>query len=360
MSRFGLIALAGLTVVMSACGAPRMSDATPGASATTTAQESPEAVARHGLEGLAFIREVKHAGERTSPGQVMVVGADGIPRQITRYDDRQGDFGGASSVTWSPDGTRLAVSIGYLSVRTEVMDPDGSNVVKLRAGWAVEWSPDGRRLVMLQVIDAVGPGFNPSVHVVDAATGEVTDIGFGWSPHWLDDSTVIAFRAVGMDENNAGEPTLFRIPADGSGAEQVMNTSYTDAIPSPDGSRMAFVSETGTCGEPCHRVSIRKGDGVVTVDRALGPVWSPDSSRVALRTGDLEMHAGVFDVASGSLLRTDYAAFWLTWSPDGTKLALGIVDHDEQGHVIVIDATTGEEIGRAPGKAPSWGPAVAP
>ena len=71
---------------------------------------------------------------------------------------------GAGAPDWSPDGERLVIQKGGVSV----VNPDGSNLVQLTAdGHSPAWSPDGTRIVFgrgddLWVMNADGTGRNPA------------------------------------------------------------------------------------------------------------------------------------------------------------------------------------------------------
>jgi Tol biopolymer transport system component len=74
----------------------------------------------------------------------------GEERIVREFSDLPA-FGSASDVRWSPDGARLAVSLGVFDSRDLfLMWSDGSSLTRLTNGGindAPRWSPDGNRLV---------------------------------------------------------------------------------------------------------------------------------------------------------------------------------------------------------------------
>jgi Tol biopolymer transport system component len=349
-----LLAACGAQPSPSDAGAPSMaasvvptpeSSASPSATETPTPASTPEMLGRD-FAGLAFIRDA--APDGAGPAQVFVVGADGLARQITSYA-WDADFGGANAVRWSPDGTRLAVGVGNPhGVRTDVMDADGSSVVEMRGGWSMEWSPDGTRLVLAETVDVVPPGYSPGVWVLDPSNGSEIQVGTGYFPHWYDDESVTAYRAVGETESHPGEPTVFLHQADGTGDETVLITEQREVVRSTASGRRALVSENGPCGAPCSRLALPEGDAVWTIDGASAPSWSPDGDTVAYLVGAAP-NVGLYNYSTGE--RTLGArASRVTWAPDGQRLVLEVQD----AKVVVIDAATGEELLAVSGRSASW------
>jgi TolB protein len=102
---------------------------------------------------------------------------------------------------------------------------------------------------------------------------------------------------------------------------------------------------------------------------AAAPAWSPSGTKIAFY-GEVAISSmgGIYQQGSGIwlidpwqnkeptlLLKIDNIDS-ITWSPDGTKLALEIKPPDEGNFVVVIDANSGQEISRFPGEHPSWTP----
>jgi WD40 repeat protein/serine/threonine protein kinase/DNA-binding XRE family transcriptional regulator len=178
------------------------------------------------------------------------------------------------SVSWSPDGARVAAPDGSDVV---VIDAHtGAELLRLRghkgAVASVHYSPDGARLASASA--------EPSVRIWDAASGQL----------------------------------LFRL--DGNALEVV------DLDWSPDGQRLATVGNDDI---------IRLWDTTTGTQLPLlggypylltAVAWSPDGTRIA--TGSDDSKAVVWDVATGKqlaeLVGHSEPVRSLAWSPDGAKL----------------------------------------
>jgi len=111
------------------------------------------------------------AAEATSPGfngkiaferseDILVINPDGTGIvNLTNSPEREVD------PAWSPDGQRIAFSVGGLWV----MDADGSNQTQLTdSGQEPAWHPDGTKIAFLDVRDQVD-----ATYVLDLMTNEV-------------------------------------------------------------------------------------------------------------------------------------------------------------------------------------------
>lgn len=122
---------------------------------------------------------------------------------------------------------------------------------------------------------------------------------------------------------------------------------------SPDGSAIAYVSSSGP-GIP-GSLHVIAPDGTGMRDLGIeshyeGPLWSPDASKIAVRTW--EGGLAIVDVSSGSAISV--AQQWVhgfSWSPDSAKLAYGL-----DGSIRVHTLATGSTVVLGEGHSPDWSP----
>jgi WD40 repeat protein/serine/threonine protein kinase len=178
-------------------------------------------------------------------------------------------------VTWSPDGTRVAMTDSHQAY-CEVWDVGTrKRAFTIKSGaplqcWSV-WSPDGKRLLL--------PTPDGTCILVDSTTGAKV-LSFGGGDHWV--------RAVAW---------------------------------SPDGKRLATTNRGSTtkvwdAGTGKELFSVTHG-----VDQA-DPIWSLDSQRLAIASGEMIV---VWDAPAAKQVLTlrghTSAIAHLAWSPDGRQLA---------------------------------------
>jgi Tol biopolymer transport system component len=212
-------------------------------------------------------------------------------------------------------------SIGDLS-SIYTMNDDGTNSTRLRAGENPAWSPDHSKIVFeanntVFIMNADGTGAR-------ALTGVQGDIGASFTP---DGAQVV----LAHQNAKTGNSEIFTVNADGTNRQLLLklgNTSVSAPRISPDGTKLAFQSTR------------RNETDVVVMDLATGrrsivaggpnfqtfPVWSPDSKRLAFKTGQLDKGKciGVVNAdGTGMKLFTNDVGFCSTvsWSPDGKELA---------------------------------------
>jgi TolB protein len=150
-------------------------------------------------------------------------------------------------------------------------------------------------------------------------------------------------------EPGATDADVFVIGSDGSGLVQLTNTPTNDRFPawSPDGSRIAFVSDrTGIA-----QIWVMNANGSdprqLTFDPARKdqvPDWSPDGSMIAYATLDPALGSDIWILnADGSGQRhvTDDQARQIgaAWSPDGTQIAF-LNNDDRLVYVVNADGTS--------------------
>jgi dipeptidyl aminopeptidase/acylaminoacyl peptidase len=148
-------------------------------------------------------------------------------------------------------------------------------------------------LVIVTSLGAQNPA--PSA---DSRTRAITErdlLDFIWvaNPQLSPDGTRVAFTRVNVDEKRTGYDTsIWTVSTSGGESPVRMTNGKHDAQPrwSPDGKRIAFVrggdkDETGKPKPPqIAMLSLAGGEAWILTDLpkgASGPIWSPDSKRVA-------------------------------------------------------------------------------
>ena len=202
----------------------------------------------------------------------------GLGKSATpRWNGRQGCDAGPEGDAWSPDGTRIAVTVvcfdpamnavraGLWTIRvdgTDAREVTHHGPAKLVAPntWErhladhrASWSPDGRELVF-ERIDASPTEERAAIFTIGVdgkRLHQVTPWALdGNDPDWSPDGTLIAFNA-------SAEPSptqnIYTIDRDGSGLTKL--TTYDEAGQatyhpswSPDGSQLLFAHSPSTGG----------------------------------------------------------------------------------------------------------------
>jgi len=246
-------------------------------------------------------------------------------------------FGLIRSLAWSPDGAQLA-SAGLDGTAKVWGVASGRELFALPADrgavWSVAWSRDGTRLAAgsedgtIRVIE--GLGGNPKTQVFKAHRGRVR--GLSWSPQ-------------GHGLASAGADSLVKLWDPTRGVELARMEGHEGWVMavswSPDGKRLASSSgnrlvltwdvETG------RRLKTMRGHH----DFVDAVVWSPDGTRLA--SAGVDNSVRVWDPQTGEeafVLRGNSGMFHdVSWHPEGARLAAACSD----GHIWVWDATRGFE-----------------
>ncbi|MEX2154605.1 MAG: protein kinase [Gemmatimonadaceae bacterium] len=261
----------------------------------------------------------------------------------------------------SPDGKLLAYATGQPGrMRIQVRQISGGRVLDLTTGLAGEhrlpqWSPDGSRVLFLargQMYTV--PAFGGTPSAVGRATSLVgMALGFGIGAAWSPDGKQLA-HTIG--------DTIFIGSSDGGVARTLtVHTSPHSLSWSPDGTRIAFVSENpqfayggtaafGNLG-PNSIWTIAPGEqgGVPTRLTAPGalyasPVWMPDSREllyVSNAGGARDIYAQRVNARGNAdgqprRLTTGLGAHGISLSRDATRLAYSVLQYRTNIHSAPI------------------------
>jgi Tol biopolymer transport system component len=181
--------------------------------------------------------------------QIYVMNSDGSNVSQLTFPDLARDTAGHVIDTtsnfhpaWSPDGTKIAFgSTRDSNPEIYVMDPNGSNVVRLTNNAAEDgqpaWSPDGSKIAFVSNRDG-----NAEIYVMNAANGSglvnlTNNAGSDLAPAWSPDGAKIAFQS-----NRETDFAVWVMNADGSNPARLTSPSPPSGAPnwSPDGTRIAY------------------------------------------------------------------------------------------------------------------------
>ena len=329
---------------------------------------------------------------------VWLMRADGsTPRLLAQ---RGGDNDYFSSLSWSPSGDRLALTVSRWSegegsqTSTRIIDVNGTLLAEFPGLASARWSPDGRRLSALRVA-ALGEmmGYHATPMVIDLASGSETPVGphsmYDSSPAWSPDGSSLALICTSMSMQTYapdGTPTgevrmdcngdgLRVAAADGSGFHLILpfqpedGVYYNSPAWSPTGESIAVSSlwssgscngyvlvdaETGELGS-CFELPPPGGLGGRCGSSEDGAVdWSADGRHLIYHW---EFGAGangvwIVDVATGDRkLVPAVAAASVTVAADGQHMAF-----DAAGYVWLADMGGSNVTLLGQGAAPVWQP----
>ena len=197
------------------------------------------------------------------------------------------------------------------------------------------WSPDGTALCFV-----AKAGASDALHIVDVETGRLrTSLRFPldgmFTPSWSPDGDRFVF--VGT---SAGASDLYVADVDGGNLVRLTDDFFDERNPvwSPDGSLIAFASDRDApLRDDLRRsydlyaidVSTRNIDRLVaTAANERSPSWSPDGSRLAFvsdSSGSPQLYlADLRDSTSVRVTHLIGGASSPSWSVEGDRMALGV------------------------------------
>jgi TolB protein len=207
-----------------------------------------------------------------------VVGADGNELAVLTEDWSPGDLT-ALGLSWSPDSTRVAVSLPKRGIPCLYVRSAGhASDLILGCGETPAWSPDGRRIAFKSA---------DSLKLVDLGTSEERTLVSGgegqWSylrPRWSTDGKQLLYH-VGPAQHD------IRTFDTTTEQESLISIDQSDEYwPSwsPDGSRIAFSRVlTSSANTPRFVVADADGTGATLVGdvpegSGMDAAWSPDGT----------------------------------------------------------------------------------
>jgi catechol 2,3-dioxygenase-like lactoylglutathione lyase family enzyme len=253
---------------------------------------------------------------------------------------------------WSPDGTRLAF-VRWSSLnrsRLALVDADGTNVrtplddASSQIVAPPVWSPDGTRIALIRRTSSLS---RVDIWIVRVDTGDalrLTDDGDYESGVRWRGSTELFYSTT----DDGGR--VWTIAASG-GPRRSFVPGVSLPVPSPDGSRLAYVRADAPSAAATLHVADPDGLGARPLPLPDWHVstlaWSPDGRRIAVsayrtisthsRFGPhVEWRAFIVDVAGGGWLPLGVVAPAVQpiWWPSGDRLLL----QESTGRVAMVEA----------------------
>lgn len=228
---------------------------------------------------------------------------------------------------WSPDGTRILVTIaanGPTKDQVAVVKPDGTGLRVLttttdQASARADWSPDATRIVFDQYNETATGEYlvvmnsdGSDVHAITSLVVGAYDYSAVWSP----DGRTIAFTA----DDGAGNTDIELVNPDGTNRRDFAATGFSEdyAAWSPDSTRIAYGVDSDV-----YVKALAGGSPVLVANAASKPEWSPDGTWIiytATRTltagpGTQGVFARRADGTGGEVLISAEPAESVSWQP---------------------------------------------
>lgn len=272
-----------------------------------------------GARPAAPTGEIAFTAKKSSSGDPYAYGIQSDGTGLRRLP-----LGKRDRAWWSPDGTRVVVARGKLSV----MNADGTGGIALRVSCAVQcdvaWSPRGTWIAYTVVDDCSSPPCASRLAVV-RSNGQDRKVLLRFvgatveAPSWSPDGKTIAFveEASGIQDLNTvganGKGFTRLAPADGG----IFYPRYRP-VWTQDGSRILFSAKRG--GKRVVLSISRTGDDLQNLAEGWWPVLSPDGTQIAFVAGDDNGYVAPKGGGQATLIARRFAGPPV-WSPDGKEIA---------------------------------------
>jgi len=209
-------------------------------------------------------------------------------------------------------------------------------------------SPDGARVAFVVTqLSEERDEYLSNIWMVDVTGGEPRRFTTGpkrdTAPRWSPDGVRLAFVS---ERDTDKKPQLYVMRTDGGEPRRLTDLAngISDPVWSPDGTRLAFVARVGGWQEP-ESEHERKKSRPARVITSLKYRWNAEGF-----TYDRRPHVFAVSAEGGAptqITDGDYADADPAWSPDGTQLAFvsarhATRDEDDQADVWLVSSAGGE------------------
>jgi len=244
----------------------------------------------------------------------------------------------AECLKWSPDGQRIAFY--GMDDKICIADADGKNLSKVgltgqHLSPLFSWSPDGAEIA---VVGRVPSSFGSDIYAINVESGEARKLTDSPNTSKYEvacspDGMQITF--VGFDRVSRDYRHIHVIDADGSNQRVLVSVPIADLLQqirwSPDGKKLMYVHwitiEEIDFYSEIYVVDVEDGTTINLTNTPdideIDPAWSPDGKRITFTTYSQIPQIHIMDVDGSNVVKlTDEPLFCLgpSWSPDGKKI----------------------------------------